>query len=76
MFFTMSYNVVGLIFVILGMVFRLNKNDKDEEPKKEEVKNPIQGETTIADNITKMYGAYGNPKEAIQDNGSEQSPDA
>ena len=76
MFFTMSYNVVGLIFVILGMVFRLNKNDKDEEPKKEEVKTPIQGETTIADNITKMYGAYGNPKEAIQDNGSEQSPDA
>ena len=76
MFFTMSYNVVGLIFVILGMVFRLNKNDKDEEPKKEEVKSPIQGETTIADNITKMYGAYGNPKEAIQDNGSEQSPDA
>ena len=76
MFFTMSYNVVGLIFVILGMVFRLKKNDKDEEPKKEEVKTPIQGETTIADNITKMYGAYGNPKEAIQDNGSEQSPDA
>ena len=76
MFFTMSYNVVGLIFVILGMVFRLNKNDKDEEPKKEEVKTPIQGETTIADNITKMYGAYGNPKEAIQYNGSEQSPDA
>ena len=76
MFFTMSYNVVGLIFVILGMVFRLKKNDKDEEPKKEELKTPIQGETTIADNITKMYGAYGNPKEAIQDNGSEQSPDA
>lgn len=76
MFFTMSYNVVGLIFVILGMVFRLKKNDKDEEPKKEEVKTPIQGETTIADNITKMYGAYGNPKEAIQYNGSEQSPDA
>ena len=76
MFFTMSYNLVGLIFVILGMVFRLKKKDKDEEPKKEELKRPIEGETTIPDNITKMYGAYGNPKEAIQDNGSEQSPDA
>ena len=76
MFFTMSYNVIGLLFVILGMVYRLKKNDKDEEPKTEEVKKPIQGETTIAENITKMYGAYGNPKEAIQDNGSEQSPDA
>lgn len=78
MFLTMAYNLVGLLFVILGAVFRLRKKDKDtiiakeEEKTKKEQTSPA--ETTIGDNISKIYGAYGNPKEAIKDTDSDPSP--
>lgn len=81
MFLTMAYNFVGLAFVILGAIFRLRKKDKntiqakeEEEKEKEKKEQTSSAETTIADNISKMYGAYGNPKEAIKDNDTDNSP--